>query len=213
MYGAGMWGGQYPCNYGAGYSRGSIGQTAVTMNPKGMPGLESAPDYGAPGSVVTTEKIVTTGTDFFGATGISAGNPNLLGIDMPVTPVDWDFLRFKAFCDGREEPPCYNKLCKECSPNPGSGDRRYDPKYYYPDPEANRIATNNYLLDVLKAVVMAFLVGYVFLKMLDVIPFIGAGVSMSGGMDLGAKTLGQGALAPPGSSAIDKLKTSGEGAG
>lgn len=60
--------------------------------------------------------------------------------------------------------------------------------------------TNQYVLDVLRATLMAFLVAYIFLQMLDVLPFLGSALSSGGGATDGvndAKAL-LNKMSPPG---------------
>jgi len=198
MYGAGMWHGIYrDCPYGGAYSVASLTQSAVNTEPKSAVLPNNAPDYGMPGNQNTTVYIDTTNTDFFGAMGITSGSTKNVGVDFPIRPVDWNLLRARAYQDSNYSNDRYN---------PASPDNANTP-----DPGAS--ATTNYLLDVLKSAVMAFLVGYIFVEMLNVIPFIGAGVAMGGGgvggADLNAKTFGSGSLAPPGNDAVKNMKMPG----
>jgi preprotein translocase subunit SecF len=62
--------------------------------------------------------------------------------------------------------------------------------------------TEEYKLQLFVAFLMAMVVIYVFYEMIEFVPFIGSGVSSSGGMPL---SLGQGKLAPPGAGAIGKM--------
>lgn len=208
MYGSGLWGGASDCPYGGAYSMGSLTQSIVNVEPKNMPytGMYNynilpidTPDYGAPGNKNTTPGIRTVGMDFFGAMGIDTGNMKDVGVDIPTTPVDWNWLRAIAYRDSNNTNERYNPA----SPQNAST----------PDPGAS--ATNNYLLDVLKSAIMAFLVGYIFVTMLNVIPFISAGIAMGGGAvggaDLNTKTFGMGSLAPPGNDAVKNMKVPGGG--
>jgi len=179
------------------YANKSFGSTAVTMDPQQALPPQTAPDYGAPGKLATTAPIPLTTTvtsggltykmqqDFFSAMGItnSGAHPSYMGVDIPVRAIDWDAVRSNIHS------------------------QTGNPAYYTGNADVD---TNNYLLDVLKSAVMAFLVAYIFLQMLDVLPFLGSGLAMGssivGDSSLNAKTLGAGNLAPPGADAIKNIK-------
>jgi len=56
----------------------------------------------------------------------------------------------------------------------------------------------------------AFLVAYIFLQMVEMIPFISAGLAAGGNAsNLAGKVFGAGKLAPPGSEFVKNLKPTG----
>jgi hypothetical protein len=163
------------------------------MNPIQSEPPVSSDEVGAPGELVRTREIATNfNQDFFRGMGIdnSGASPRYLGVDIPVVPVDWDWLRFLNWWE--------------------SGNPLYDPSNYSGDPDPQTSATNAYIMDVLKSVIMALLVAYILLNMLEVLPFLASGLSMgSGGVGesgLDAKTLAGGKLGPPGSDTLKNEK-------
>ncbi|MDX2074548.1 MAG: type IV secretion system protein [Alphaproteobacteria bacterium] len=70
--------------------------------------------------------------------------------------------------------------------------------------------TLDYLINLLLALLMAFLTMYVFGLMLDFLPFIGAGI---GGEQSAKMPFGAGKLSPPGNSILGQVKASVGGAG
>lgn len=68
----------------------------------------------------------------------------------------------------------------------------------------------SYLLRILLSTFMALIVGYIFIELLDTIPFIGSGIAMGSGMvdekSLGMSALGMGKMSPPGSDWVKSFK-------
>ncbi len=60
-----------------------------------------------------------------------------------------------------------------------------------------------YLINLVLALLMAFLTLYIFYLMLDMLPFIGSGL---GGDKQGMPTLGAGGMSMPGNKLFDKMK-------
>ena len=177
------------------YATKSLHQAAVVMNENDAihntnnANPQSAPNYGAPGLLATSGVINTVNTDFFGALGITGSDsntPSFVGVDLPAQAVDWNYLRANAFNDAQGNH--YQ-------------DSNYNPDTFGSDPDGGKErATMNYLIDVLKTAIMAFCVGYIFLKMLDMLPFLSAAIAMGGndGDALHQKMLSAGRLGPPG---------------
>jgi hypothetical protein len=68
----------------------------------------------------------------------------------------------------------------------------------------------DYLFRILLAAIMSLIVGYIFIELLDTIPFVGSGIAMGSGMvdekSLGMSSLGMGKMAPPGNDVIKAQK-------
>ena len=103
------------------------------------------------------------------------GKPTYLGISLPVdNVVSWQWLLDNAYTN--------------------TGNQNYNEEKVGED-----TAMNNYILDVFKSMLMAFLTSYIFLQLLDVLPFLGAGLSMGIGNIGGArdaKTFGASGTTP-----------------
>lgn len=163
------------------YAEKSVGATGVIMDAgaAAATGTATAPEaqsqnYGIGGKLATTTSINTQNQSFFDAIGVTKGanaTPmQFLGMDFPAQPVNWEWLRD------------YNNI--------------YNHKSY----SADDSGTNTYLLDILRSMVLAFLVSYILIRMLDIIPFLGSGLSSSGASadfsSIKSKALGIGKLAP-----------------
>jgi len=185
MAGGGL--GQWMFNI-SGYSTRTVGTTAVNLDSQNaLPPTEVASDYGSPGNVATTPTPwLNNGGDFLDTIGVGSGgtHPNYFGVAMPFTAVDWDALTYY-----RNQEDAYG----------------IDPP---PPPEFP--TTQSYLVFVLQAMIGAFLVAYIFLQMVEMIPFISAGLAAGGNAsNLAGKVFGAGKLAPPGSEFVKNLKPTG----
>jgi hypothetical protein len=203
------------CSAQKSYTEKSIMPTAVVLDAKTAISTPGDPTYvppvavvdnGLPGSQVTSAPIDTVNTTFMNKLGItnSGGKSTFMGMSVDIEAVDWDKLRANAFNDRLQKQNggfIYGNHYRD--PN-------YDPANFGGDQDK---ATSNYLLDVLRSAIMAFLVGYIFLKILDALPFLGATMAMGNSVVQGmeSKTLGSGSLSPPGSNAVKSMKPAGGG--
>ncbi|MFW0776790.1 MAG: type IV secretion system protein [Rickettsiales bacterium] len=95
---------------------------------------------------------------------------------------------------------------EQCRNNPGKGQPGHIPSCLInPDPE--NFLPNHYepyIINLFISILMAVVTGYIFMLMLEYLPFIGSGIS---GESLSIPTFGVGSMAPPGSKFVKNMQT------
>ena len=131
--------------------------------------------------------IPITGVDLQWLSAMSAaytGNPNV-----------WDMTAVNAYLAYRA-----------CRDNPGPGQAGHDPACLQDSDPENFLPTyyQPYIINLFISILMAVVTGYIFMLMLEYLPFIGSGIS---GESLSIPTFGVGSMAPPGSKFVKNMQS------
>jgi hypothetical protein len=117
--------------------------------------------------------------DIFNYLGIGSANDlKYFKVDFPTTAIDWQWMAMiNDFDDELDDCDWGPPICT--------------------DP-------TNYIVGVFIAMMMALITGYIFMTMLDHMPYISSGLA---GRPVGISPFGTGRMAPPGSKAMDSAKS------
>lgn len=213
-------------SYNGGFTSGDkiIGQTAFNLNYKQI--LSSCNDKACEtGNTMSKKDSGTLGTigqevtknvglwqqDVYGALGDS----NIFRTGIPVkNVVDWESLlinSYRVIKNGKPEAkePEYSNIIdawnpyKVCLDNPGLITVDYNCQTN-PDPlNYKGKYLNPYMIKILLSLIMAVISAFIFMSMLQYLPFIGSGIS---GESLSMPTFGAKGLAPPGSDMLGGIQ-------
>lgn len=172
------------------YANDFVGGQAIGVNPRRILETLKAPvdlKSGTAGNIGDT--IVGTAADWrqniYKKMGIEKGNLNFFKVGWPTKPVNWTKLSYER-----------NLWTFEFVPGPGG----IPVPFYDPTP---------FMVKLFVSCFMAAVVAYIFMVMLDSLPFLTAGIAGAGGG--GMPILGHGQLAPPGSNLMESFKAKMQG--
>ncbi len=192
------------------YREEPMGGQAVGINPRKVLNDLGAPTPADSGVAGDIGNIAVKGTGawtqdgIYNYLGIGNGNSDLrfFKVDWPVNAVDWTRLAFLR--DGTCPPSPANDPAPQPNPNP---ENNTSTDCWTVD-ENWEIDPTPYMIRLMVSFFMAAVVAYIFLTMLDSLPFLSAGIA---GVPAGMPTLGHGTIAPPGSNLMDSFKAKMEG--
>jgi len=128
---------------------------------------------------------------------------NVYKVDIPLKRISWQDLAFARLCTtpGCTANDMQQKLLDSICP---AGDGTCLNNKYETIISSFENVRVNYLIQVMLALLIALLTMYIFYLMLDMLPFIGAGIA---GEKYSMPALGTGGLSMPGNKLVDKMKS------
>jgi hypothetical protein len=169
-------------------------------------------------TVIPTSAYPTAGLSVY-FIGFQYTSVDVYKVDLPIERISWQDLALQRLCnDPINDPACTaatkkEEICREhcynlptfpIGPLPATCDPTERSQCSADDEKAYEIKIYDimieYLIQLLLSLLIAFLTMYLFYLMLDMLPFIGAGMSE------GLPAFGKGGMAMPGNKLIDNMK-------